>query len=143
MATWTEVDDAIHKAFADGRAAQRGAADVAQLVAELLEVSGPEPKEATGLPASPCRGLARLECLTPRPFYLPDQEPSDGWLNVHGAPKPVEDEAQDVMEAVAEEESWQMGQGQRRTQPRRFMQQTGQGKQRRRRLMHKTVQWKQ
>ncbi|CAJ1403586.1 unnamed protein product [Effrenium voratum] len=92
MATWTEVDDAIHKAFADGRAAQRGAADVAQLVAELLEVSGPEPKEATGLPASPCRGLARLECLTPRPFYLPDQEPSDGWLNVHGAPKPVEDE---------------------------------------------------
>eukprot|EP00435_Cladocopium_sp_Y103_P009835 s2026_g2.t1 len=44
------------------------------------------PHKELGLPCS----LARLECLTPRPFYLPEQEPD--LTNISGAPVPIDAE---------------------------------------------------
>lgn len=91
IATWDEVDEVVHRAFSEGRATDRASEiHLADLVTNLSEISGVEwLGDSDGLPPSPCRGLARLECLTPRPFYLPDQEAAKAWLNVH-APAPEE-----------------------------------------------------
>ncbi|CAK9035673.1 unnamed protein product, partial [Durusdinium trenchii] len=87
--TWTEVDDAIHKAFLQGSVDV--AKPLAQLVQELSEVTGPGTGTEDGLPASPSQGLARLECLTPRPFYLPEQVDLRD-VKVSGAPQELPQE---------------------------------------------------
>ncbi|CAE7175677.1 unnamed protein product, partial [Symbiodinium pilosum] len=89
--TWDEVDEVVHRAFSEGRVGDRAAnLNLADLVANLTEIAGVESLgDSDGLPPSPCRGLARLECLTPRPFYLPNQEAAKAWLTVH-APAPDE-----------------------------------------------------
>lgn len=86
MTTWTEVDEAVHKAFHRGDVS----APLPELLAELVEVAGPGVAGPPGLPSSPSQGLARLECLTPRPFYLPEQEPD--LTNISGAPVPIDAE---------------------------------------------------
>jgi len=81
--SWDAVDEAVHRAFVDGSAAdQLARLNLAELVAGVQELLGPELPDgemSRGLPPAPCRGLARMECLTPRPFYLPggDERPED------------------------------------------------------------------
>jgi len=78
---WDAVDEAVHKAFIDGSTANpRIKLNLAELVSDTRELAGPElpgGEMHRGLPPAPCRGLARMECLIPRPFYLPlDEEPA-------------------------------------------------------------------
>jgi len=74
--TWDAVDEAVHRAFCHGTMSAKP--DFASLWQEVSrigvdgfspELPGGEMRQ--GLPQAPCRGLARIECLTPRPFYLP------------------------------------------------------------------------
>mmetsp|Transcript_67258 Transcript_67258/g.186320 ORF Transcript_67258/g.186320 Transcript_67258/m.186320 type:complete len:796 (+) Transcript_67258:138-2525(+) len=75
---WDVVDEAVHRAFVSGSVADpTQQLNLARLVADILDVGGPELPDGElnrGLPQAPCRGLARMECLTPRPFYLPGSE---------------------------------------------------------------------
>mmetsp|Transcript_75834 Transcript_75834/g.214408 ORF Transcript_75834/g.214408 Transcript_75834/m.214408 type:complete len:749 (-) Transcript_75834:61-2307(-) len=81
--TWDAVDEAVHRAFCNGSAADPTVKlDLAELVAGVGDEFEPElpgGEMQMGLPPAPCRGLARMECLTPRPFYLPspDGDPDD------------------------------------------------------------------
>eukprot|EP00930_Biecheleria_cincta_P070386 TRINITY_DN58022_c0_g1_i1.p1 TRINITY_DN58022_c0_g1~~TRINITY_DN58022_c0_g1_i1.p1 ORF type:complete len:733 (-),score=121.86 TRINITY_DN58022_c0_g1_i1:25-1947(-) len=90
--TWDEVDAAVHRAFCDASVLDRDQSlNLYELVENLPEIGRPEiPGEDSsgrGLPPSPCRGLARIECLMPRPFYLTsEKEVDDATIFVHGKP---------------------------------------------------------
>lgn len=98
VSIWDAVDEAIHRAFADGSVADTSKAlNLAELVREVSTGYGedmspelPGGEMNRGLPPAPCRGLARIECLTPRPFYLPISEERTGapGAHVHGSGQP-------------------------------------------------------
>jgi len=75
---WDAIDEAVHRAFCDGSVVdQKTELNLADLLAKVDNFLSPELPGGEmnyGLPPAPCRGLARIECLTPRPFYLPAGE---------------------------------------------------------------------
>lgn len=72
---WDAVDEVVHRAFADNTFSTASPLDLRLVVNDPGEILGPESAQSEKmLPPSPCRGLARLECLIPRPFYLPLEE---------------------------------------------------------------------
>mmetsp|Transcript_59580 Transcript_59580/g.128953 ORF Transcript_59580/g.128953 Transcript_59580/m.128953 type:complete len:781 (+) Transcript_59580:22-2364(+) len=80
--TWGPVDEAVHRAFCDASVTDRTAdLNLAMLVTatvgKALSPELPGGEMDRGLPPTPCRGLARIECLTPRPFYLPEDDMPD------------------------------------------------------------------
>eukprot|EP00404_Azadinium_spinosum_P007213 CAMPEP_0180443420 /NCGR_PEP_ID=MMETSP1036_2-20121128/14663_1 /TAXON_ID=632150 /ORGANISM="Azadinium spinosum, Strain 3D9" /LENGTH=379 /DNA_ID=CAMNT_0022449727 /DNA_START=1 /DNA_END=1136 /DNA_ORIENTATION=+ len=70
LMTWSAVDEAVHRAFCNGSVTDRGIGlDLAELTAGIRNIEPPElpgGERSRGLPPAPCRGLARMECLTPR-----------------------------------------------------------------------------
>merc|ERR1712151_1199702 len=83
MGTWDAVDEAVHQAFCQDPSTTKP--DLVGLLKEASRKGAggfspelPNGEMRRGLPPAPCRGLARIECLTPRPFYLH-----------HGQGKPV------------------------------------------------------
>merc|ERR1711924_355183 len=72
---WDAVDEAVHRAFSSGATADpRRRLDPAELIAGIEDTPTFKGLKAPEVPQVPCRGLARLECLTPRPFYMPAPE---------------------------------------------------------------------
>lgn len=95
--TWDAVDQAVHLAFANGSVADTSVRlDLAELAAGVTDASPPKffADVSRELPPSPCRGLARTECLTPRPFYRPilDETMDQARAPAGGAPAPAEEE---------------------------------------------------
>lgn len=96
VSIWDAVDEAVHRAFADGSVSDTGQAlNLARLVRDVSAGHGkglspelPGDEMNRGLPPAPCRGLARIECLTPRPFYLPvsDESADVQGAYIHGSP---------------------------------------------------------
>eukprot|EP00927_Polykrikos_kofoidii_P046316 TRINITY_DN40545_c0_g1_i1.p1 TRINITY_DN40545_c0_g1~~TRINITY_DN40545_c0_g1_i1.p1 ORF type:complete len:951 (-),score=122.73 TRINITY_DN40545_c0_g1_i1:278-3130(-) len=72
---WGTVDEAVHRTFCRGMSSPK--VDLGTLLADASRDGAagfspelPDGEMRRGLPPAPCRGLARMECLTPRPFYL-------------------------------------------------------------------------
>jgi len=91
---WDAIDEAVHRSFCDGSVVdQKTELNLADLLAKVDNFLSPELPGGEmnyGLPPAPCRGLARIECLTPRPFYLPASE-GDLVQPIVGQPQAIPD----------------------------------------------------
>merc|ERR1712094_34117 len=110
-ANWNVVDEAVHQAFSSAAVLDPSKQlNLAELVANIADIpSGPPGSErVSSLPPAPCRGLARLECLTPRPFYVTDLDQQKKTVASQAAEdRPCPDssdpaEAEDLIEASEE-----------------------------------------
>lgn len=80
VTSWNLVDEAVHRAFTDGSVLEEGLtlnlSDLVSTTPSLVHVILPDGDFVHKEPPVPCRGLARLECLVPRPFPSVFQEDS-------------------------------------------------------------------
>ncbi|CAE8639863.1 unnamed protein product [Polarella glacialis] len=103
---WDVVDEAVHRAFINGLCTRTsGTLNLTELVAALDKVTSPElpnGESNRGLPAAPRRGLARMECLMPRPFYVPINGEGGPVIGAPSLEREIREVAEPALSEVAE-----------------------------------------